>query len=453
MRADTYNTWWRPKPAEGTASLPVPGGGGLLQTDQRDGKAAFWALIAFTFILLLAPQARYPVLAPLRIALLAAAAAVLTYVFGRLARNQPLIEMNRGLWLVTLLVGWAIVTIPFSYWPGGSVSFLTSTYFKTLIVFVLLTQVINTLPRLHKISWTLALLAVPLAWTTVTNYLSGNLTAGNRIMGYEAGLTGNPNDMALMLNLILPFCIALFLGSRGAGKRFVLAGIILLLVFAIIATFSRAGFLALGVTFICYMWFLRRRPERIFAPLVLVLAIGAVPFLPDTYLDRMSTITDIEEDASGSAQERWRDMWAAAEFVAQHPISGAGVGQNVLAMNEVRGETWLNIHNVYLMYAVELGIPGLILFLMFYGACFRSTRETLRRAARHTELDRLFYITEGIRVSLFAFAVEAFFHPVAYHFYFYYIAGLALAVRHVCDVEESKLEARLAAQGNDNEHD
>jgi hypothetical protein len=34
-----------------------------------------------------------------------------------------------------------------------------------------------------------------------------------------------------------------------------------------------------------------------------------------------------------------------------------------------------------------------------------------------------------------AFAVEAVFHPVAYNFYFYYIAGLAVALRTVCDRE------------------
>ena len=50
----------------------------------------------------------------------------------------------------------------------------------------------------------------------------------------------------------------------------------------------------------------------------------------------------------------------------------------------------------------------------------------------------LFLLAEGIQVSLFAFAIAALFHPVAYHFYFYYIAGLALAARAACD--EGSLE-------------
>jgi len=38
-------------------------------------------------------------------------------------------------------------------------------------------------------------------------------------------------------------------------------------------------------------------------------------------------------------------------------------------------------------------------------------------------------------VSLIAFAVSAFFYPVAYRFDFYYIAGLAVAAKNICDHE------------------
>ena len=41
----------------------------------------------------------------------------------------------------------------------------------------------------------------------------------------------------------------------------------------------------------------------------------------------------------------------------------------------------------------------------------------------------LFCLAEGVQVSLIAFAVAGMFHPVAYHFYFYYMGGLALAIR------------------------
>ena len=36
----------------------------------------------------------------------------------------------------------------------------------------------------------------------------------------------------------------------------------------------------------------------------------------------------------------------------------------MLALNDERGARWLSVHNAYLNYAVDLGLPGLTLFLM-----------------------------------------------------------------------------------------
>ena len=45
-------------------------------------------------------------------------------------------------------------------------------------------------------------------------------------------------------------------------------------------------------------------------------------------------------------------------------------------------------------------------------------------------------VTAGsVQVALVAFAVAAFFHPVAYQFYFFLAAGLALAVQNVLRAE------------------
>ena len=120
------------------------------------------------------------------------------------------------------LAVWATVTVPFSYWPGGSIAFLTGIYFKTLAVFWLLGNVVNTTARLRTIAWGLALMSAPLALTGISNFLSGSfmvVTPGvqapvNRIKGYDAALALNPNDLALLLNLIIPLGMALLLSSR-----------------------------------------------------------------------------------------------------------------------------------------------------------------------------------------------------------------------------------------------
>ena len=60
-----------------------------------------------------------------------------------------------------------------------------------------------------------------------------------------------------------------------------------------------------------------------------------------------------------------------------------------------------------------------------------GARSVQRRSAKIPESRDLFHLATGIQTSLLAFAVSAFFSPVAYHFHFYYFAGLAVAVKAV----------------------
>jgi len=57
------------------------------------------------------------------------------------------------------------------------------------------------------------------------------------------------------------------------------------------------------------------------------------------------------------------------------------------------------------------------------------------RASREPALGDLSIIASGVRIALVAFVVAAFFYPVAYQFYFFCIAGLAVALKRVCRSE------------------
>ncbi|HEY0961582.1 MAG TPA: O-antigen ligase family protein [Pseudomonadales bacterium] len=432
MQRAANEQWWRvaPPPERGVVSLPID--------TMPESKWPFRMLLAFTFVMLLAPQQAFPILAPFRIAMLVVFLSVMTYMYARLVRGEPFLEMKPGILPALLIGAWSVMTVPMSYWPGGTVSFLLGEYFKTLAVFLLVSHVIDSIGKLRTLLLGLVLMGLPLAITVLIDFAAGSFNqAGDRVLlVYNAPLTANPNDLALMLNILLPFAISLFLASKGKTTlRIALGAAICIFVTTIVLTFSRAGFLALCVIFMIYMWRLRSRPERLWIPFALLLMVFALPFVPDTYFDRLSTITNIEADESLSAQNRYSDMLVAIKLLVQNPLIGAGAGMNLYAMNEARGEASLEIHNVYLQYGVDLGLPGLLLFLAVYFICLRSTSVVMQKARYMPAPNTLFYLAEGIRVSLWAFAVEAMFHPAAYNFYFYYIAGLAVALRTVCDRE------------------
>jgi putative inorganic carbon (hco3(-)) transporter len=423
---ETTAAWWRPEP-RAAAAAPVAG----------TGRTAFAALLAFTAILIVSPQAWFPILGSLRIALVAAVVAIVAELLDR-ALNRRAVRTPPAFILVLALVSWAVLTVPLSYWPGGSVAALTDHYLKAIAFFWLIATVITSKRRLRGFLWLLVLASLPLSITALQNYASGSFLrtpdgALPRIAGYTgagSGLAANPNDLALMINLLIPFAAALVMTSRRLLPRVVAAAALLLGVAGVIVTFSRAGFLTLAAMGLVGLLALGRR-----RPLALLACVAALVMasttLPQGYFERLSTITNIESDTTGSAQGRWNDALVAMEVAARNPITGVGLDQNVLALNQERGATWREVHNVYLQYAVDLGVPGLALFLALFVSLFRTAGRT-RRAGRRLRRSRDVAVAAGsVQVALVAFAVAAFFHPVAYQFYFFLAAGLALAVHNV----------------------
>src|SRR5690606_33219968 len=143
-------------------SAPVP--------HREESKLPFRAVMMFTFILIVAPQQMFPVLAPLRIAMLSVAVALLAHCWVQISRGKPVLDMNAGVILVLVLLGWCVLTVPFSMWRGGSIGFLMERYLKTILAFLLLANIVITVPRLKTLSWALICMSVMMAFTTIKNF-------------------------------------------------------------------------------------------------------------------------------------------------------------------------------------------------------------------------------------------------------------------------------------------
>jgi hypothetical protein len=416
--------WWR---SEVEAAPAFPGVGGR--------SLAFGGLVLFTVILLLSPQTFFPVLKTVRIALLAAGVAIAAHAVDATVRREPITPSGSETSITFALLGWTVLTIPFSIWPGGTVAVLTDQYIKALVFFWMIASMVTNRERLTTLAWSLTVCSIPLAVMALLHFAKGDFlstgTSIKRIDGY-AGLSGNPNDLALTLNLLIPFTSALLLTTRSWMGRAVAAFALLLSIPAVIVTFSRAGFLTLTAIGLMGAFCFMRRRAVLPAVGVIVLALGIMPILPSGYVERLSTIVDIDADPTGSAQGRWTDYQVATDLVIANPILGVGLGQDILALNAARGRpTWRSVHNAFLEYAVDLGIPGLLLFLSLLFVSFGTARRVERFASRVRSLWDISVFAAAAQIALVAFSVAAFFHPIAYQFYFFCVAGLAVAVRNV----------------------
>ncbi len=409
----------------------------------------FWGLMFFTFILFIAPQTFWPILGTLRIAMVTAGLALVVYVLDRLSSRRALSVDVPAVRLLFCFVALAGVSIPFSLWPGGSFEAFSGMLLKSLLIFVLVANTVNTVRRMKLMIGSMAVWSILMSRTAIQSFSQGDLAMrGIRIAGYESPLAGNPNDLALILNLVLALLVGLYYATPRGTLKWVVLTAVGLSVAAVVVTFSRAGFLTLLV--IVAMVVIKRTRER--GPAVLALALVALlvalPVLPQGYVARLSTIVDTQADSTGSATARWDGMVYAWNTILHHPILGVGLKMNTLDIVDQAGNWhWTEVHNVYLAIGADLGLPALTLYLLAMWHLFKGIRGSMRGLREASGAQELLALGTGIRTALVAFCVAAFFHPVAYHFYFFYIAGLAVAFTQITKRAHAQTRGRGEGEG------
>jgi O-antigen ligase len=420
--------WWRP-----IAHTPAGESGTAATIAHRetvgaiaDYPTAFWCLMAFTFIVLVAPQNASPLLRSFSVAFVAGGASLLCLLMRGVGQGSFGSRLSRDQRLLGIFAALALLSIPFSWWPGGSWSLFTDQLVKSLIVYTLVAHLLVSPWRFRQHLWLILVSGIAIAVMALMAFRAGETVEGYRLAGGIAGLTSNPNDFALTLNLFLPFGLVLCVNASPLG-RLVAAVFIVTSVIGIIMSFSRGGFLTLVTVFgLFVLRTVRSRGIPALFGLSLLVLLGFM-IVPEGYGTRVSSVVELEKDPLGSATSRLENMIRAAQVAIEHPLLGVGLGQNTLAINE-KGGFWSMVHNVYLEIAADLGIPALVVFLLLFGTLIRYVRAIQASPGPGREGQELARLAGATEVSLWAYAVAAMFHPVAYHFYFFYIGGFAAAL-------------------------
>src|SRR5207249_1988957 len=134
----------------------------------------------------------------------------------------------------------AVLSVPFGLWPGGSVQFLTQVYWKNLLFFVIAGAAWLDRDTLYQ-----SLVGVVSGATIVA--LALLLRVSDVVSGrFYAGPTNDPNETALLLLVVIPFALYLASSGRGGARALWYASAVVL-VGGIARTASRGGLLGLLV--------------------------------------------------------------------------------------------------------------------------------------------------------------------------------------------------------------
>jgi putative inorganic carbon (hco3(-)) transporter len=431
-------------PAVGARELPPA-------RETRDW--AYMGLLLFTALLYIRPQDTIRPLAFIPLAELAALTALGAMIYTRVSHGLAMSRVTPELIGVAALGGLMVLLAPFSIWPTGSVQTFTNLFVKVLLIFVLILNTLTTARRVREFTWVVVLATSYIGFRAVLDYARGfNLVENGRVQGAVGGMFQNPNDLALNMVAVLPLAVLLAVRARSFASRMVATFGALLMVGAVVASHSRSGFLGLAAMLMILLWQMGRRKPAIIGATVLA-AMVLLPFAPDSYWERVASITDDDKDATGSREARRVLLGEAYQAFLDHPLTGLGAGQFVNYNPPGRLETWRETHNVVLQVAAELGIVGVaVFFFLVYRALMagRQARRMLPRATGRparsrwgqpqapppavvTPDDAEFFEahTAALTAAVAGWFLSALFASVAYHWTFYYLLALAIAPREI----------------------
>lgn len=180
----------------------------------------------------------------------------------------------------------------------------------------------------------------------------------------------NPNYLGALFAQFIPLFVTLFVMSKKLRNKIFYLICFLISLPALLFTYSRGAYLAIAVALLV-IGILGGKKTFYSLFLLLVVAIfaqsiafGYGRIIPPSIKERIEMIKGEKADQDISVQNR-KEIWAITkEYISSSPIFGYGFGAShrVLPMD---------IHNMYLKFAFDSGLPTLLIFILFILTAFR----------------------------------------------------------------------------------
>lgn len=327
------------------------------------------------------------------------------------ARLRTAVSPQMTLMLCTLAL--LLVHIPLAmnhYWAYET----AQDFFLCLPVCVSVILFVDTPERLLSFTRWWVLLALYIAVKTIL----GKGTAGSSFLG-------DPNDVSLLLNVMLPFVLCMFVYEQRTLLKVTYLGISLVCVAGIVTTASRGGFVGL-LAVMSVIWLMS--PRKVLAlVLVSLLAISTYELAPSQYWNRMSTIESTNEGTAKGRLDSWQAAWS---MFKDHPL-GVGGGNFPVRFPEYQPRSFTHnmwgraAHSLWFTLLSELGVPGAILYALLFRANWRSLWRL-----HHLERDQhpfAYLLSIAFLASLAGFFASGTFISVLYYPHYWYLSAMIVA--------------------------
>jgi probable O-glycosylation ligase (exosortase A-associated) len=313
-----------------------------------------------------------------------------------------------------------------------------------ILLFTFLTIVLMQKDDLVKtLIWVIAL---SFAFFGVKGGYFSIITAGDfRVFGPPGTFIEDNNALALAMLMGVPLMRFCQTETQSRFGRYAWAAAIGLSGLSILTSHSRGALLGVVLT-LFYAWWKSKR--KIIGVLLVIPLIPLVfSFMPDHWFDRMSTISDYQQD--DSALGRINAWWFAFNLALDRPFFGGGFQAFIPELFERYApdpDRFHDAHSIYFEVLAEQGFVGLALFLLL-GAFAILECTKLVRMDLGPEREWIPRLASLLRLSFVGYAVTGAFLGLAYFDLYYQLIAVVVLLRVLASRRPNLAPAVAARSG------
>ena len=322
-------------------------------------------------------------------------------------RQNPM--LGASMWLLLVFVLWTTVTLPFSFHFDSSFDLWVRSIKIWVMLFVTV-ALIDTRKKLDVFVWVCVL---SIGFFGFKGGLFTIATGGGYRVWGPGGFIGGNNEFAVAMLMTIPLLRYLQMQMTNKWAQHFMTIWMLATAAAVLGSQSRGALLGIGAM----TFFLWTKGKGKFKSLILIVATVflLLPFMPDTWWDRMATIGTYQEDESAMGRfDAWGMAWQLAKD--RFPFGGGFMvsTRDVFAIYAPTAQQNRAAHSIYFQILGEHGWAGLTLFLAIGLTAWFRAGQLIKKLKGQPDQQWAADLVRMCQVSLIGFAAGGAFLSLAY---------------------------------------
>lgn len=196
------------------------------------------------------------------------------------------------------------------------------------------------------------------------------------------GLFQDPNNAAMLMNTTFAISYSLLLKQKDILKKIFFLCCMLFFALGITFTYSRGGII--GLLIFSFFIFFQQRKSKFSLTFLVIFSILFLIFLYKPMMSRLSTISNIGSSRDISIYLRSVLLKMSINTISKNPFFGIGFGDFPELTTHYFSHHLLYYegavaHSIWLHITVELGIIGLVFYLLIYVNFFKMINKALKK--------------------------------------------------------------------------